>query len=97
LIPYYFVFSRRFGGFVIFPYRESIHVYSNKYLTVYKHGATGVFADLAVHKFALHHGVMKKDIEDAQAAWEVKKAKLERPQSKRSTLNLADLTAIWQL
>jgi hypothetical protein len=50
---------------------------ANRYLAVYKHGATGVFAEFAVRKFASHRGVMKKDLDEAEAAWKAKKAKQE--------------------
>jgi hypothetical protein len=48
---------------------------AGRYLAVYKHGATGVFAEFAVRKFASHRGIMQKDIEEAQVAWEAKRAK----------------------
>jgi hypothetical protein len=34
-----------------------------------------VFAEFAVRKFASHRGIMQKDIEEAQMAWEAKRAK----------------------
>lgn len=47
-------------------------------MSVYKLGATGVLAEFAVKKYKTHRSVMQKDLEEAQAEWEKKRAAQRR-------------------
>ncbi|EIW84566.1 hypothetical protein CONPUDRAFT_151582 [Coniophora puteana RWD-64-598 SS2] len=54
---------------------------ASRYLSIYHLGATGVVAEFAAKRYRGHRGVMQKDIDQAQAEWEVKQTKLTVGQS----------------